>query len=61
MLAGELNQLSPLRILERGYAIVHDHSNRVIKDAAEVNAGEELTIRLAKGILIAEAQGSKLR
>jgi exodeoxyribonuclease VII large subunit len=59
MLAGELNQLSPLRILERGYAIVHDHTGSVVKDVAEVSAGEELTIRLAKGILTAEARGSK--
>jgi exodeoxyribonuclease VII large subunit len=61
LLAGELTQLSPLRILERGYAIVHDHAGSVIKDAAEVSPGEELTIRLAKGILNAEARGSKLR
>ena len=58
-LAGELGQLSPLRILDRGYAIVHDHQGHVIKDAAEVDAGEELTIRLAKGIVTAEARDGK--
>jgi exodeoxyribonuclease VII large subunit len=58
-LASELGQLSPLRILDRGYAIVHDPAGHVIKDAAEVETGVELTIRLANGILTAEAKEAK--
>lgn len=50
-LAGELLQLSPLKVLDRGYAIVQDTAGHVIKDAQEVAAGDELNIRLARGSL----------
>ncbi|MBV9743752.1 MAG: exodeoxyribonuclease VII large subunit [Acidobacteriia bacterium] len=47
-LAAKLSQLSPLRILERGYAIVlSDH--RILKDPAEAPAGTRVHVRLAKG------------
>lgn len=43
-----LEQLSPLKILERGYAIVASERG-IVKDAAEVEAGEALRVRVAKG------------
>ncbi|HLI85382.1 MAG TPA: exodeoxyribonuclease VII large subunit [Bryobacteraceae bacterium] len=49
-LSTKLAQLSPLRILERGYAIVSS-DGRILKDAAEAPAGSELHVRLAKGEL----------
>lgn len=50
-LAAQLHQLSPLRVLQRGYAIVQDQSGRVLKDAVETGPQAELTVRLAKGRL----------
>ena len=44
-----LQALSPLGILERGYALVFDASGRLLKDAAKVKAGDEISARLAKG------------
>ncbi|MGA8027197.1 MAG: exodeoxyribonuclease VII large subunit [Bryobacteraceae bacterium] len=44
-----LNQLSPLAVLERGYAIVQDRQERVIRSATEVSAGDQLLIRLHRG------------
>ena len=52
-LAGQIEALSPLAILERGYALVFDSSGKLLKDAARVNAGDEISARLARGGLTA--------
>jgi exodeoxyribonuclease VII large subunit len=52
-LAGSLEALSPLAILERGYALVFDASGKLIKDAETVNPGDEISARLAKGEIAA--------
>jgi exodeoxyribonuclease VII large subunit len=57
--AAELMQLSPLRILDRGYAILHDRSGQLVKDAADAPPGTDLRIRLAKGLLTATATGQE--
>jgi exodeoxyribonuclease VII large subunit len=44
-----LETLSPLAILERGYALVFDSSGQLIKDAARVKVGEEISAKMAKG------------
>jgi exodeoxyribonuclease VII large subunit len=43
--------LSPLKTLERGYAIVQAADGSVVRDAAEVTTGQELGVRLAAGRL----------
>jgi exodeoxyribonuclease VII large subunit len=48
-LTGQLEALSPLAILDRGYALVFDSSGVLLKDAAQVKAGDEISARLAKG------------
>ncbi len=52
-LEGQLEALSPLAILDRGYALVFDSSGMLLKDAARVKAGDEISARLAKGNLTA--------
>lgn len=49
-LAAHLTQLSPLKILERGYAIVSNESG-VLKDAAAAPPESTVHVRLAKGEL----------
>jgi exodeoxyribonuclease VII large subunit len=44
-----LEALSPLAILDRGYALVFDGEGRLVKDAGTVNAGEEIRARVARG------------
>ncbi len=44
-----LEALSPLAILERGYALVFDGEGQLVKDAAQVKAGEEIRARVARG------------
>lgn len=51
-LAARLDSLSPLRVLERGYAVVSDAgTGKVVVDASAVTVGGELEIRLRKGKL----------
>lgn len=45
---GRLDALSPLRVLERGYALA-THDGRVVTDAGSVARGDRLTLRLARG------------
>jgi exodeoxyribonuclease VII large subunit len=54
-LSAKLSQLSPLAILERGYAIVSNQSG-ILKDAAEAPAGSEIQVRLARGGLHAKVE-----
>jgi exodeoxyribonuclease VII large subunit len=49
--AASLDALSPLGVLQRGYAIAQDASGKLVRDAAAVNAGDEVTVRLARGRL----------
>ena len=44
-----LEALSPLAILNRGYALVFDAKGRLVKDAARLKAGDELSARVARG------------
>jgi exodeoxyribonuclease VII large subunit len=55
-LTGQLVQLSPMKILERGYAIVRDADGHVIKDAGSVDIGTELQVLLARGRLQTEVK-----
>lgn len=51
-LEGQLRQLSPLRVLERGYAIVQTKEDgHVVKMKAEAPPGTDLRIRLRQGFL----------
>jgi exodeoxyribonuclease VII large subunit len=52
-LVGQLEALSPLAILDRGYALVFDSAGELLKDAAQVKTGDEISARLAKGTVTA--------
>jgi exodeoxyribonuclease VII large subunit len=49
--AASLDALSPLAVLQRGYAIAQDKDGRLVRDAAAVTVGESLRLRLAQGKL----------
>jgi exodeoxyribonuclease VII large subunit len=52
VLGSRLDSLSPLRVLERGYAVaIEQRSGRAVADAAQVKAGDMLDIRLHRGRL----------
>jgi exodeoxyribonuclease VII large subunit len=48
-----LESLSPLAIMERGYALVFDASGKLVKDAASLQSGQEISARLARGTVYA--------
>lgn len=50
-LIARLETLSPLAVLERGYAVVETTGRAVVRDAGTVTKGQILRIRLAKGRL----------
>src|SRR5579871_4144394 len=47
-LLAHVTQLSPLKILERGYAIVSNQAGHVVKEPADAPIGSEIQVRLAK-------------
>ena len=49
--AASLDALSPLGVLQRGYAIAQDASGKLLRDAAAVKQGDAVSVRLAKGRL----------
>jgi exodeoxyribonuclease VII large subunit len=53
---GKLNALSPLAVLERGYAIVRGPSGAIVRRAAQVAKGERIDVRLAGGELRAAVE-----
>lgn len=46
-----LEERSPLTILNRGYSITRDAENNVIRNAAQINVGDDISVRLAQGSL----------
>lgn len=52
----QLQALSPVAILERGYALVFDSSGNLVKDTRQVAIGQEVSARLAQGTLTARVE-----
>jgi exodeoxyribonuclease VII large subunit len=52
-LHGELAALSPLAILDRGYALLFNSSGQLVKDSKQVETGSEISAKLARGGLSA--------
>ena len=55
--AASLDALSPLAVLQRGYAIAQDASGRLLRDAQSVTVGDSVRVRLARGRLNARVEG----
>jgi exodeoxyribonuclease VII large subunit len=49
--AGKIDTLSPLGILQRGFALCRDAKGRIVKNAARVARGDDVYITLATGEL----------
>jgi exodeoxyribonuclease VII large subunit len=48
-LAAQLDALSPLRVLERGYAVAQNDEGRVLRAVEDFPAGLAFRLRLANG------------
>jgi exodeoxyribonuclease VII large subunit len=53
-----LESLSPLAVLERGYALVFDAAGKLLKDANGTEVGQEISARLARGEIVARVTRS---
>ncbi len=59
-LAGRLSALSPLAVLERGYAIAHKlPEERIVKSAAALQAGDLIRVTFAEGQLFCRVEEKK--
>ena len=57
-LTASLEALSPIAILNRGYALVFDAAGSLLNDASRVDAGDEISARLARGRIRARVTAS---
>jgi len=55
----QLRERGPLKVLERGYAIVTDLAGNVLRDVAQVSVGDTVAIRLHRGEAGAEVKSKK--
>jgi exodeoxyribonuclease VII large subunit len=49
--AASLDALSPLAVLQRGYALAQDERKHLVRDARTVQVGDRLQLSLARGVL----------
>jgi exodeoxyribonuclease VII large subunit len=59
MAAAALDAMSPLRVLERGYAIAHDSHGHVVREASAVSIDDALRLRLWKGVVNCRVEGTE--
>jgi exodeoxyribonuclease VII large subunit len=52
----QLDERSPLRVLERGYAIATDAAGKVLRSAEQVAVGDVVSVQLHRGRVIAEVK-----
>lgn len=55
-LESSLQALSPLAVLERGYAICRDGQGNIVKDSRTLKAGDSFSVRLSQGAVDARAE-----
>jgi exodeoxyribonuclease VII large subunit len=56
-LAGQLEGLSPLNVLQRGYSLTRTADGvNLIRDAAEVKPGDRIVTRLAAGEVVSRVE-----
>ena len=53
----QLEERSPLRVLERGYAVAYDAQGNVVRSADQVQVGDSVSVQLARGKLTTEVRG----
>jgi exodeoxyribonuclease VII large subunit len=55
-LAGQLETLSPLNVLARGYSLTRTDDGRLVRAAADVKPGDRLTTRVASGEIVSRVE-----
>jgi exodeoxyribonuclease VII large subunit len=60
-LRSQMEALSPVAILDRGYALIFDAAGKLLKDAGQVRPGDEISARLARGEIAATVKTKSSR
>ena len=58
-IAARVRTLSPQATLDRGYSVVQKSDGVIVKDPAALASGEQIQLRMAKGVALATALGSQ--
>ena len=56
--ASRLNDLSPLGVLARGYAMARKNSGEIVRSVKSVDAGEQLKVSVSDGIIDCQVTGA---
>lgn len=59
LLRNSLDNVNPLSILDRGFSLVYNNKNDIIKNYDKVSANEQLKVRLSKGRIDVTVNSSK--
>ncbi|USS86709.1 exodeoxyribonuclease VII large subunit [Fructilactobacillus cliffordii] len=51
-----LDHLSPLKIMSRGYSLVHDDQHQLVKSVTQVKLGDQLTVAFSDGTAVTNVQ-----
>ncbi len=54
----QLEALSPLAVLSRGYSVAFNENEKLIKTVSDVKIGDEITLRVSDGRISAEVSGA---
>jgi len=57
--ATSLDALSPLAVLQRGYAIAQDKAGKLVRDARSLSVGDPFKVRLAQGSVDARVERTR--
>ena len=60
-LAGKLDALSPLKVLDRGYSLARGPDGQVLRTCAGLHRGDEVTVTLRDGDLLTQIEEIKAR
>jgi exodeoxyribonuclease VII large subunit len=55
-LAGKLDALSPLKVLDRGYSLTRGPHGQVLRSCAGLHQGDDVTVTLRDGDLLTRIQ-----
>ena len=58
-IAARVRTLSPQATLDRGYSVVQKGDGVIVKDPAALAPGEQIKLRMAKGVALATASGNQ--
>jgi exodeoxyribonuclease VII large subunit len=58
-LTAQLDALSPVKILERGYALIFDETGALVKNVSQLAVRSEISAQVARGRFTAEVKSTK--